>query len=178
MGRFVHEAIAVDRETGIVYETEDRPTSGFYRFLPKRHGRLAAGGVLQIAEVVGQKDLRGGFEDGTQFDVRWHTIDKPHLAHTEGTLDEVGVFKQGEAKGGSTFSRLEGCWYGNGLVYFDATDGGAAKAGQIWQYDPKSEKLTLLFESPAKPVLNMPDNLCVSPRGGIVLVRRQRLWCE
>ena len=31
MGRFVHEAVAVDRETGIVYETEDRGTSGFYQ---------------------------------------------------------------------------------------------------------------------------------------------------
>jgi secreted PhoX family phosphatase len=169
MGRFVHEAIAVDRETGIVYETEDRPTSGFYRFLPQTAGKLADGGTLQIAEVVGQKDLRGGFTNGAQFDVRWHTIDNPQWAHTPGTLDEVGVFKQGEAKGASTFSRLEGCWYGNGLVYFDATDGGAAQAGQIWQYDPKSEKLTLLFESPSKPTLNMPDNLCVSPRGGIVL---------
>ena len=67
------------------------------------------------------------------------------------------------------FARLEGCWFGNDLVYFDATSGGAKKAGQIWQFDPAEQKLTLLFESPDKPVLNMPDNLCVTPRGGIVL---------
>lgn len=180
MGRFVHEAVAIDRETGIVYETEDRGTSGFYRFLPNQPGKLAAGGVLEIAEVVGQSDLRGGFTNGSTFDVRWHRIDRPTLAHSAESLkqppdkngfvgDELGVFKQGKAKGGSTFSRLEGCWYGNGKIYFDATSGGAAKAGQIWQYDPKSETLTLLFESPSKPTLNMPDNLCVSPRGGIVL---------
>ena len=41
MGRFVHEAIAVDPESGIVYETEDRKRSGFYRFLPKTAGKLA-----------------------------------------------------------------------------------------------------------------------------------------
>ena len=29
MGRFVHEAVAVDRDTGIIYETEDRGTAGF-----------------------------------------------------------------------------------------------------------------------------------------------------
>lgn len=171
MGRFVHEAVAVDRNTGIVYETEDRETSGFYRFLPNKPGVLSAGGTLEMAEVVGQKDLRGGFRQGTTFDVRWHKIDDPTLAHTpgKGVPDELGVFTQGETLGGSIFSRLEGCWFGNGLVYFDATDGGAAKAGQIWQYDPQAEKLSLLFESPNKPTLNMPDNLCVSPRGGIIL---------
>lgn len=186
MGRFVHEAVAIDRETGFVYETEDRGTAGFYRFIPNEYGKLSAGGKLEIAEVVGQKDLRGGFENGTTFDVRWHQISDPERAHSPESIektdkasddstsrrplgDQLGVFKQGLASGASVFSRLEGCWYGNGLIYFDATDGGAAKAGQIWQYDPKTERLTLLFESPSKPVLNMPDNLCVSPRGGIVL---------
>lgn len=171
MGRFVHEAVAIDRETGVVYETEDRGTSGFYRFLPKKSGELSAGGELQIAEVVGQPDLRGGFQNGTSFDVRWHRIADPTLAHTPGldAPDELGVFKQGKQLGGSTFARLEGCWAGNGLIYFDATSGGAKKAGQIWQYDPRSERLMLLFESPAKSTLNMPDNLCVSPHGGLVL---------
>lgn len=171
MGRFVHEAVAIDRQTGIVYETEDRATSGFYRFLPHKPGQLAEGGTLEMAEVVGHPDLRGGFANGTRFDVRWHPIQDPTLAHSPAAQqpDELGVFTQGQKAGGSMFSRLEGCWYGNGLIYFDATDGGAARAGQIWQYDPASETLTLLFESPAKPVLNMPDNLCVSPRGGILL---------
>lgn len=169
MGRFVHEAMAVDRQTGIVYATEDRPTAGFYRFIPHKPGQLHAGGTLEMAEVVGQSDLRGGFANGAEFDVRWHRIVDPTLAHTPGTADELGVFHQGQAAGGSTFSRLEGCWFGNGLVTFDATSGGAAEAGQIWQYNPQSEKLQLLFESPDKPTLNMPDNLCVSPRGGIVL---------
>lgn len=171
MGRFVHEAVAIDRETGIVYETEDRGTSGFYRFVPNKVGELAAGGTLEIAEVVGQKDLRGGFANGTQFPVRWHKIPNPELASTpgKGKPDELGVFKQGEALGGSIFARLEGCWAGNDLIYFDATSGGAAQAGQIWQYDPKAETLTLLFESPSKPTLNMPDNLCVRPQGNLML---------
>lgn len=171
MGRFVHEAVAVDRNSGIVYLTEDRGTAGFYRFTPNENGNLHAGGVLEMAEVVGTPDLRGGFVDGTSMDVRWHKIDDPELVGTpeDSPCDELGVFKQGQAKGGSMFSRLEGCWYGDGQIYFDATSGGAARAGQIWQFDPETQKLTLLFESPSKPVLNMPDNLCVSPRGGIVL---------
>lgn len=171
MGRFVHEAIAVDHRTGIVYQTEDRGTSGFYRFVPNRRGELAAGGQLEMAEVVGQPDLRRGVPAGASFDVRWHKIADPYRAHTPGKPEEdgLGVFTQGRAAGGTVFARLEGCWFGNGLVYFDSTSGGAAKAGQIWQYDPQTERLSLLFESPAKDVLNMPDNLCVSPQGGLVL---------
>ncbi|MFN3190199.1 MAG: PhoX family protein [Aureliella sp.] len=171
MGRFVHEAVAVDRETGIVYETEDRGTSGFYRFVPKHPGQLSEGGQLQVAEVVGQPDLRGGLNAGEEFAVRWHDIPDPERANSPGLEepDELGVYTQAKALGGSTFARLEGCWAGNGFIYFDATSGGEAKAGQIFQYDPKTERLSLLFESPAKPVLNMPDNLCVSPGGGILL---------
>ncbi len=38
MGRFRHEAIAIDPRTGIVYQTEDDPTGAFYRFIPKKGG--------------------------------------------------------------------------------------------------------------------------------------------
>ena len=171
MGRFVHEAVAIDRDTGIVYETEDRKTAGFYRFVPNEKGKLASGGKLQIAEVVGHDDLRGHVDRNKEFDVRWHTIQQPELANTPelDKPDELGVFKQGKKLGATTFARLEGCWAGNGLIYFDATSGGKAKAGQIWQFDPKTQKLKMLFESPGKETLNMPDNLCVNPSGGLLL---------
>lgn len=171
MGRFVHEAVAIDRVTGMVYQTEDRKTSGFYRFIPNEKENLSKGGKLQIAEVVGQQDLRGHVDTNAKFDVRWHTIADPQTAHTPGLErgDELGVFKQGKKLGATTFSRLEGCWSGHGKIYFDATSGGGARAGQIWQYDPKSEKLTMIFESPGKSILNMPDNLCVNPHGGLAL---------
>ena len=47
LGRFAHEAVAVDPATGVVYETEDQGDgSGFYRFVPstrpRRPGDLAA----------------------------------------------------------------------------------------------------------------------------------------
>ncbi len=170
LGRFVHEAIAIDRESGIVYLTEDRGTAGFYRFVPRKKGDLSQG-KLQIAEVVGHRDLRGHVKSMSEFDVRWHTIVNPERANTPGLEkpDELGVFKQGFKLGGSAFARLEGCWAGDGLIWFDATSGGDAKAGQIWKYRPNSEKLTMVFESPGKDTLNMPDNLCVNPHGGLVL---------
>src|SRR3546814_2570640 len=48
LGRFRHEAAAVDPRTGIVYLTEDRDDGLFYRLLPERKGRLAAGGRFQV----------------------------------------------------------------------------------------------------------------------------------
>ncbi|MFK5073600.1 alkaline phosphatase PhoX, partial [Klebsiella pneumoniae] len=52
MGRFNHEAAAVDPRTGIVYLTEDRDDSLFYRFLPASPGQLARGGRLQALAFV------------------------------------------------------------------------------------------------------------------------------
>ena len=171
MGRFVHEAIAVDPVTGIVYETEDRGTSGFYRFLPRKRGVLKAGGQLQMLKVesMDQADLTGGFANGTQWHVEWVDIDDPTQLHTPGATDGAGVYQQGLAKGGATFSRGEGCWYGAGVIYFTSTDGGAAEKGQVWCYDPRRERLTMLFESPGASVLDNPDNIAWSPRGSILL---------
>jgi secreted PhoX family phosphatase len=69
-------------------------------------------------------------------------------------------------------SRLEGCWYGDRSIFFHATNGGDAGRGQVWQYRPSGAdagELTLVFESPAADVLDSPDNVTVSPRGGIVI---------
>jgi secreted PhoX family phosphatase len=57
MGRFVHEAVAVNPMTGIVYQTEDRKPAGFYRFVPRGKGRLSSGGMLQMMKVLKPVDL-------------------------------------------------------------------------------------------------------------------------
>jgi hypothetical protein len=54
MGRFNHEAVAIDPKTGIVYQTEDRGDGLFYRFIPKQPGNLNAGGVLQALVIKGK----------------------------------------------------------------------------------------------------------------------------
>lgn len=170
MGRFSHEAIAVDPETGVVYETEDRGTAGFYRFLPQVPGKLSAGGHLEMLSVKGHADLRKAGTVGQTYDCEWVLIEDPLRAHSNlKETDELGCYSQGKRSGATTFARLEGCWYGNQAVYFDATSGGPAGAGQIWRFDPRNQTLTLLFASPSHEVLDKPDNLAVSPRGGIIL---------
>ncbi|MEC7567078.1 MAG: alkaline phosphatase PhoX [Planctomycetota bacterium] len=170
MGRFVHEAVAVDPKTSIVYETEDRSTSGLYRFLPKTKGKLADGGTLQMMKVPGQLDLSKNVTPDSVFEnIEWVTIDDPTIPHVEGTTNALGVYSQGRKLGGTNFARLEGIWHFKGSIFFDSTSGGDASAGQIWEYVPAKNTLRLIFESPDKRVLNMPDNLTISPRGGILL---------
>jgi hypothetical protein len=172
MGCFVHEAIAVDPRTGIVYETQDRAQAGLYRFVPKTRGRLAEGGRLQMLAVDGRRafDTARGQRSGAAYDIHWVDIaepDRPHVTATEGY--GLGVFQQGLIAGGAIFSRLEGATFGDGTLYVTATDGGDAKMGQVWEIDPRRDRMRLVFESPGAPVLNMPDNLTLSPRGGLVI---------
>ena len=94
----------------------------------------------------------------------WVTIANPDPA-----AGQPSVYAQGAALGGAAFARLEGAWWSHGKAYFVSTSGGNAGQGQIWEYEPCSETLTLIFESPAAEVLNAPDNICASPRGGFIL---------
>lgn len=191
MGRFLHEAVATDPHTGVVYLTEDNPRgwqlgSGFYRFLPEDPADLAAGGRLQMLGIANHAgaDLRKGQERFRPLPVRWVDIDDPDPAQPEGP---TGTFGQGYAKGGALFDRLEGCWYADGSVFFSSTSGGDAEVGdtrsgsgpsynegygQVWEYRRRGAsggQLVLLYESPGGEVLDGPDNLVVTPRGGILL---------
>lgn len=173
MGRFVHEAVAIDPSTGIVYETEDNGNlSGFYRFIPSRFGNLAAGGRLQMLAISGKPnwDTANGQKVGRPLPVTWIDIADPDPSNAE--TNAHAVFEQGAAEGGARFGRLEGCWYGDGCIFFAATSGGDAELGQVWQYQPRGAsggQLTLLFESKSAEVLDSPDNLCFTPRGGLLL---------
>jgi hypothetical protein len=172
MGRFVHEAVAVDPVTGFVYETEDRSSAGLYRFLPRRAGHLAGGGRLQALAIAGQPnyDASVGQQPGLPLPVTWVDIADPDPADAE--ANPSAVFEQGFAGGAARFRRLEGCWSGSGSVFFTSTSGGEAGLGQVWEYRPTAGaegELTMIFESASVDCLDGPDNITVSPRGGILL---------
>jgi secreted PhoX family phosphatase len=176
MGRFVHEAVAVDPATGIVYLTEDRPTAGFYRFVPTTPGVLRDGGRLQMLAVDGRPgyDTRAGQGPGETFAVHWVDIEDPD-PHDAG-WNPLSVFQQGFGQGGAIFGRLEGCCFDQGRVLLNATAGGDAGCGQVWEYAPLPDgpgRLRLVFESPAAQFLRQPDNVVVSPRGGVLLCEDQ-----
>lgn len=172
MGRFVHEALAVDPKTGIVYLTEDKETCGFYRFIPKEKRQLAAGGRLQILCIKDQPrfDTRIGQKIGMSLPVRWVDIREPDPAGAD--RDPIAVFKEGSESGAATFRRLEGCIHGNGKIFFTSTSGGEKKFGQVWEYIPDAKgdgSLTLLAEPTDPMVMNNPDNLCQTRQGNLLI---------
>jgi len=173
MGRFSHEANMVDPATGYVYETEDADLCGFFKFVPNRRGRLHSGGRLYMLRVRNEPnaDLGVTHPVGTSWKVDWVRIDDP-LAQT------LSCYEQGAAKGGATFRRLEGAWWGDRTGYFLSTNGGAPVVtgagptegeGQVFEYDPRRERLTLIYESQSADTLENPDNMTVTPRGGLLL---------
>lgn len=180
MGRFNHEAVAVEPDTGWVYETEDRGDSCFYRFRPNQKGNLQSGGILEALEitdsraanvepVTGSANTSTGYFGlkGVPLSVTWVKIDE-----VDPVEDSVRV--EARSKGAARFSRGEGAWYGNGLTYFVCSNGGNAKVGQVFAYksnanDPSTGTLTLVVEATASDVLAAPDNICVAPFGDLFL---------
>jgi uncharacterized protein len=183
MGRFTHEAISVDQASGMIYMTEDQGRAGFYRFVPKERQNLHAGGNVQMLKVKGTQNLVKGLKAGQTFDVSWVDIENPEVVHADKRRQGDGCFQQGYAQQAAMFSGLEGCWNSRGKVYFTAKSGGERATGQVWCYIPAEAKLKLLFESPSGMVLDMPDNITMSPRGGLVICEdgntapQQRLQC-
>lgn len=186
MGRFSHEASVAD-ERGIVYQTEDAGNnSGFYRFTPNDPGNLLAGGTLEMLAITGNPTamMFTGQQMGLRLPVSWVPIPVPDPNLEGGAMS---CFAQGRAAGGAAFNRLEGIFRGEDgrSIYFLSTSGGTARGpandpdgfGQLWHYLPadgrlqEEDQLVLVFESPSGSVLESPDNLCLTPNGGV-------LFCE
>jgi secreted PhoX family phosphatase len=172
MGCFVHEAAAVDPDTGMIYETEDQEGAGVYRFIPNEREQLSRGGRLQMLAIDGRPgyDARGPHTPGERLPCHWVDIPEPNRPHADlAVSDGRGVQRQGFERGAAMFARLEGAYFGDGVLHVIATNGGAAQMGQVWEVDDRRQTLRLVYESPGADVLNMPDNVCLSPRGALVL---------
>jgi uncharacterized protein len=203
-GRFAHEAVAFDPVGGILYLTEDNFgfPSGFYRYLPPNDpmedGHLADGGDLQMLAVTGMPNVDLAASQGRRatYAVEWVDIADP-FPGADGRFPTAGglptftndeairwVGDQGREQGAAYFSRIEGCVYDNGVVYFCCTQGGGPAetsigpivdgfgngTGQIWAYRIEDQVLQLIFESPGVDTLDLPDNVTVrNGRGTLVL---------
>lgn len=181
MGRFQHEAIAVDPRRGIVYETEDaflKPFGLFYRFLPEQPlggtGSLRAGGRLQAMRVPGVADLSAVRRTGTTFDgIEWVTVPDPLARQTPVRLQDFG------SRGITHAQKLEGCYWGGSSVYFVSSfakraEGSAADHfGQVWRYDPDRRRLTLVVRFGSRTDVQLPgespDNITLAPGGGLMV---------
>lgn len=176
MGRFNHEAACIDPATGIVYMTEDRGDSLFYRFIPAVPGDLAQGGVLQALVIDGDYQDTRNSEDsavklavGAPLPISWITLD-----NVEAPEDDLR--QRGAAQGAAIFARGEGIWMGEGEMYFTCTSGGAAGEGQIFRLSPRAsgpDVLELFYESPAISEYSYGDNLTIAPFGDLIVCEDQ-----
>jgi secreted PhoX family phosphatase len=177
LGRFNHEAVAVDPRTGIAYLTEDQDDSLLYRFIPNEKGRFAAGGKLQAlvladwpgADTRNYSPGKRRFPERTPAPVRW--IDLDHVDAPEDDLRQ-----RGHAAGAALFARGEGICLGPDGIYFACTDGGAIEAGQVFRYRPAVNEggsedggtLELFVESKDPRQLENCDNLVATPWGDLL----------
>jgi secreted PhoX family phosphatase len=191
MGRFRHEAVAVDPQTGFAYLTEDRDDALLYRFRPTvrattlRVGDYARGGVLEALRVRTRHRLEtdnrtqgAAMAIGESLDIEWvriedpdpdvdmeHPPDRPGDVRTASTATRA----QGFANGCARFARTEGIAYSDGSIYFCCTNGGPREFGQVFRIRLREQKLSLIVEPDDHALLDGPDNLCVSPFGDLVI---------
>jgi len=174
LGRFAHEAIAIDPHREIMYLTEDasKPFGLFYRFLPKaRRGGYHSymqGGQLQAMLVPGLPDLSVVQEPGTVIGgIQWVDVPDPEAKVTSTRKQFTDITRS---------QKLEGTWWGHHKVYFvcsfsKKSDGAPADhAGQVWTYDPRTNSIELVLVFKPGGRFDGPDNITVSPYGGGVIL--------
>jgi secreted PhoX family phosphatase len=198
LGRFAHEAVAVDPRTHTIYQTEDAngPHGLYYRWSPPagfrggkdalrelalsdgRNGGDTAGRLQAMSCFRGSKhiaDLSMATQAGTRYRVQWKDVPDRDATTTSVRMQ----FADDEV---TRSRKLEGAWWGEGGAYFVASfarnkDGSVNEHdGQVWFYDPKTETVTLktIFGVNLDPDVDTenydgPDNMTVSPHGGIIL---------
>jgi secreted PhoX family phosphatase len=146
MGRFSHEAVAIDPRTGYIYETEDRGDSCFYRFVPRvveegkkpRHlqlGDLQKGGTLYALKIKGAENFalnttnnpnlpapgRGGqpglIKVGQEFEVEWVKVDNPDPVFADDSDTASGLGKPESVRGQSQAKGAAIFFRGEGAFY-------------------------------------------------------------
>lgn len=133
---------------------------------------------------------------GDSFAIEWVTISEPDsdpTSYTEtgadnpdtGSRTAAGPFVEARGKGALRMSRGEGIWWDHKSACFYVVDtsfgyesaGAPPRAGRglgaVWAYHPSRSnpdrgRLTLIYAAAARVAGNNPDNVTVSPRGGIL----------
>lgn len=182
MGRFNHEAVAVDPRTGIIYLTEDRGDGLFYRFLPAVRGQLHRGGRLQALSLGDAGFDTRNWEGANLPPGQWRSARWIDLEGTDAADDDLRL--RGAKVGAALIARGEGLWMGADDVFGCATSGGAAKLGQVFRYRPsrfegtgreQSEpgQFMIFVESTDPNLFNFGDNLTVAPNGHLIVCEDQ-----
>jgi secreted PhoX family phosphatase len=195
LGRYAHEAVAVDPASSTIYLKEDAsgPNGLYYRWTPPQGFRGGPNALRELAQSSGGDaagalqamacfqggthvpDLSQATEPGTVYAVQWVGVPDRDATSTP-VREQFGNDVVTRSR------KLEGQWWGDGGAYFVASyartsDGSVAEHdGQVWFYDPAKQTVTLktLFGVNPDPAVDTgnydgPDNITVSPYGGVIL---------
>ena len=186
MGRFEHEAAAVDPVSGAIYLTEDKHRSLLYRFLPNEKNKLRNGGILQALSFSKKSSMdtrnwdKENVKVGEWYETKWINLDNIDP-------DKNDLRLRGYEKGAARFARGEGICYADNSVFLTATIGGFERMGQVFEYRINRElsensqgaagHIKLLAESNSKSLLHHADNIIMSPWGDLIICEDTFNYC-
>jgi uncharacterized protein len=189
LGRFAHEAAVVDPQSGDIVLTEDaaNPNGLLYRWAAPQGFKPGKGALRKLGPTDGElgamrctdgagafvDDLSRATEIGTTYNVTWTPV-PDRDARTTSTRKQFGPDQVTRGR------KIEGAWWGDGGAYVVTSyareeSPGAAHDGQVWFYDPQKSTITLkvrfgVNQNPdAEGGIDGPDNITVSPWGGLIL---------
>lgn len=152
LGRFNHEAVAVDASTMQLYLTEDKHDGCLYRYTSNSIDKLSGypdldNGFLEVAEII----------NGETGALRWHLLPDPQAKDTA-TRKQV--------KQSSGFNGGEGIWFHQGNIFF-TTKGD----NRVYAYDIKKNNLSILYNAALfiSPVLTGVDNITSNTSGDLLI---------
>ena len=148
LGRFKHEAVAVDTDNGLLYLTEDEPDGCLYRFIPSQPLPSLEAGQLEVAEATER--------DGT-FHIIWHPVPDPQASN---------VATRHQVERATHFNGGEGIAFHGGLVHF-TTKGD----NRVWRLDTRRQVLEVLYDvmTAASPHLSGVDNVTITASGDVLV---------
>lgn len=169
LGRFRHEAVALDPESRVLYLTEDRGDGLIYRFVPDKAddftaGKLQALGFVEkgLPDTRNYESSRPNFPVGVEHEIRW--ID---LEDIDSPKDDLR--HRGRKAGASYFARGEGITWNDGALYICCTNGGNKRQGQIFKLTPgrdgAADSMSLFLQPGQSDLLANGDNLCTGHDG-------------
>jgi uncharacterized protein len=148
LGRFKHEAVAVDPVLSHLYLTEDETNGGLYRFVPANQLPDLSEGVLQIAQVVHKAGV---------MHVTWLDLPDPLAIITPTRYQLLAAHE---------FNGGEGIAWHDGAIYF-TTKGD----NRVWRYDTHSELLEIIYDAAtaSTPHLSGVDNVTITAAGDVLV---------
>ncbi len=151
LGRFKHEAIAVDTRNLQLYLTEDEPDGCLYRYtaisLDSAGFPNLETGKLEVMQVLHDQGNR----------VVWHAVRNP-------SANDQPTRKQSVLA--THFNGGEGIWYQNGIVYF-TTKGD----NRVWALDITQQTLKIIYDAArhTSPILTGVDNITANAAGELLV---------